>query len=436
MYTQHLSVVLLLAILAITFASQLPDLSFGPPELHGGTYGGVFVDESTRTLFAIDFNDRILVWHNIDSITNTTLPDTVLGQPNMTTFLDGYCTASLTTAPNSGFAMDSAGTLWVGDSYNNRVLWWKNAASISSGSPADGVIGQPNITTCDLGRSSSRLNQPTDVSLHGSSLFVHDGGNKRVLRFDGVTLSSFPTAGAVADGVIGADDFSSTGNFTFYGGVHATADGLYVADYFHYAIYYYTWDQANLTSGGTPSFVYGQKTLANKLHMPADRSSNYGPALMTFIPSEKYFFVSDPNNRRVLLFAAPPTQNYQLAIDLFGHAGFFESSSDLGTYVYPWGVHYDSKTNSLYVLDLVGRILRFSNALGGRFNTSKVAVDIQFQPRIPKATIFPKDRGSNIRRDCGTINGFPRFWLEYYFLHRQQQHSTHLLLFPVQQYEC
>jgi len=74
-------VVLLLFAVGVS-ASQPPDLTLGGLNVPHG----IAIDGTTRTLFVADTdNNRILIYHNCDSLTPTSTPDAVLGQPNLTT---------------------------------------------------------------------------------------------------------------------------------------------------------------------------------------------------------------------------------------------------------------------------------------------------------------------------------------------------------------
>jgi hypothetical protein len=57
--------------------------------------------------------------------------------------------------------IDPAGTLYVSENNNNRILLFKNAATKANGAPADGVIGQPDFTTATQGITAQKFN-PSD----------------------------------------------------------------------------------------------------------------------------------------------------------------------------------------------------------------------------------------------------------------------------------
>jgi len=89
-----------------------------------------------------------------------------------------------------GIAVDnsvSPAILYVADTYNNRVLAWKNAAGFTNGQKADLVIGQIDFfhtiaqgpgTTFQTG-----LNLPSGLAVSGGDLYVADTGNNRILRY-------------------------------------------------------------------------------------------------------------------------------------------------------------------------------------------------------------------------------------------------------------
>jgi uncharacterized protein (TIGR03437 family) len=94
-----------------------------------------------------------------------------------------------------GVALDTSVSppiLYVSDTFNNRVLAWKNAAGFTNGQKADLVIGQYQPSGLDffhtqpLGPGTTfqaGLNLPSGLAVSGGDLYVADTGNNRVLRF-------------------------------------------------------------------------------------------------------------------------------------------------------------------------------------------------------------------------------------------------------------
>jgi uncharacterized protein (TIGR03437 family) len=110
-----------------------------------------------------------------------------------------------TTAPNllegkelngpTAIAFDTSSSpaiVYVADTFNNRVLAWRNPAALTAGNPADKVIGQrdflsslqggPGTTTGGL--TSAGLALPNGLAVDSSgNLYVLDAGNNRIVRF-------------------------------------------------------------------------------------------------------------------------------------------------------------------------------------------------------------------------------------------------------------
>ena len=105
------------------------------------------------------------------------------------------------------------GKLYVADTQNNRVLIF-NQIPTSNGAAADVVLGQPNITTFvepDLTQqtnnaTASLLLNPVSVTSDGVHLFVTDLGYNRVLIWNSIPS----TNAAPADVVVGQPDMISS----------------------------------------------------------------------------------------------------------------------------------------------------------------------------------------------------------------------------------
>lgn len=101
--------------------------------------------------------------------------------------------------------------LYVADTFNSRVLAWKNATAVSNGSFADMVIGQPDahsVTAQSAGNSSTfGFALPTAVAVDAKgNLYVLDAGNNRIVRYP----KPFSQTGAlVPDMVLGQPNLAS-----------------------------------------------------------------------------------------------------------------------------------------------------------------------------------------------------------------------------------
>jgi sugar lactone lactonase YvrE len=132
-------------------------------------------------------NHRILRFDNAASKPNGGPADGVLGQadfaggaPNQ-----GVAANARTLSGPSGIAINANGTLFIGDNNNNRIVWFENAAAKSNNAPADGVLGQPDLTSALTGVVGEKtIGSTGSLWLDASGrLWMSDGSYNRVLRF-------------------------------------------------------------------------------------------------------------------------------------------------------------------------------------------------------------------------------------------------------------
>ena len=240
-------------------------------------------------LFIADtMNDRILIYSSIPTA-NGAAADIVLGQPNMTTWVQINIAAQTTSAAANNMltpvSVTSDGThLFVADLGFNRVLIW-NSIPTTNQQPADVEIGQPNMTTgisndaysipssttvspppetavlCQVSNGVDANNTPTYPPLceytvsfprfalsDGTNLYVADGGNDRVLIYQPIPTQN----GAGAQIVLGQTDFvtdaPTDGADTMNAPLSLAFDGsnLYVADTYNQRILVYTTSEQDL----------------------------------------------------------------------------------------------------------------------------------------------------------------------------------------------
>jgi sugar lactone lactonase YvrE len=236
----------------------------------------------------------------------------------------------------SGLALDTTTTppiIYVSDTWNNRVLGWKNASGFTNGQPADLIIGQPDAFSTNPqgpGRAKSTgFTLPTGLAVDSKgNLYVADSGNNRVLRFP----KPFAQPSQVPDLVVGQPSFQTR--------------------------------TANFNQGTATISARGIRTEGLVTNMAFDGAGN--------------LFVADPGNRRVLAFQASdlnangPTPYLELGQLDFTSAQPVLGSSNAASavvanqFAVPSSLEFDSK-GRLYVTDadpnggfLSGRILVFS----------------------------------------------------------------------------
>ncbi len=159
-------------------------------------------------LLVVDRNNHRVLLYNATHALGVAIPSIVLGQTSMYQCQANQGasapTASTLSQPDDVWSDDN--TIVVSDSYNNRLLFWDTWPT-SNGAPATWVFGQPDLLSNQAATSPNGLTQPRGVVSDGTTVYVADYGNSRVLGF------SFPTPaspmGMAATLVLGQADFTS-----------------------------------------------------------------------------------------------------------------------------------------------------------------------------------------------------------------------------------
>lgn len=273
----------------------------------------IVVDHQGRLWVADANNHRVLCYVGASSAGNLRAADFVFGQPNFTTVMAGVTQAKMDSP--AGVAVGTDDTLWVADTSNSRVLRFDNVSTKSSGSPADGVLGQSLFTTDADGGGPTGMDLPNAVSVDPAGrLWVSDQFNRRVLRFDAAASLA---DGAPANGVLGQVDFVNvspgigSARFAFTFGVVAGPDGtVYVADFNNCRVMGFR-NAAAKANGAAADFVLCQPDFATNSSGLSDlKTAGTGNLCLT---PEGHLWVVDINNHRVLRFVpvTPPTLTIQ-----------------------------------------------------------------------------------------------------------------------------
>ncbi len=168
---------------------------------------GVFFDQD-HFVVADSGNHRVLIWHGLPTCDEQPA-DVVLGQPDGTT--EGHAAGG--RGPENGMNLPTGvlvhdGRLVVADAWHHRILVWSTVPETSS-VPPDFVLGQPDFSAVEPNAggecSASSLYWPFGIAIVGSTFWVADTGNRRVLGWHG----GIPEPGRAADVVLGQPDGSS-----------------------------------------------------------------------------------------------------------------------------------------------------------------------------------------------------------------------------------
>ena len=196
---------------------------------------GVYVDAADNLWVAEYENNRVLKFANASSLVNGAAATTVLGQPDFDTATSGASQVKMKGAV--AVRVDDAGRLWVAEEQNHRLLRFDGAAGLGNGAAANAVLGQPDFTTVTAGSTAVKMSQPSAFAIDAAgTLYVSDFSNSRVLYFKNPAAKA---NGAPADGVIGQPDLTTVTSGTTankldrpYGGLDFDAAGnLWVTDF-------------------------------------------------------------------------------------------------------------------------------------------------------------------------------------------------------------
>jgi hypothetical protein len=166
----------------------------------------VFFDDD-HLVAADSGNHRVLIWNGLPTKDGQPA-DVVLGQPDASS--EGRAAGG--RGPENGMNLPTGvlihrGQLIVADAWHHRILVWRELPK-AHGTPPDLVLGQPDPSSVEpnSGRecSASTLYWPFGIAMIGSTFWVADTGNRRVLGWSG----GLPEPGQSADIVLGQPDAS------------------------------------------------------------------------------------------------------------------------------------------------------------------------------------------------------------------------------------
>ena len=369
----------------------------------------LLVDGNGRLWVADSANNRVLEY---DTPLTSQTATRVFGQADRNqaaTFTtnvhdapDGFPNAAGMWGPR-GLVSDGAGTLWVCDRDNSRLLAFESP--VGGGTApivADRVLGKLDFEDAAGNQPTARrMNNPTAVAIDPRSpnrLWVADIGNNRVL---GYNSTADLTSDRAADKVLGQASFTvaptnagingplqnavsavaSNASFFFPHGVAVDSlGGVYVADTSNSRVLRFADPWAGDTLADT---VFGQANFANRNpSFPYGAANSLAGVGGVAIGAGNALWVADSLDHRVVRFAnAPNAAASGASADLLlGQAGFV-SSNTFPPYASgcaanrmkaPMGV-YEGASGRLYVADTGNhRVLVFSPPFSSGMNASAV----------------------------------------------------------------
>ena len=213
----------------LDFPYRAPNLAEGKEFYTVGVVGGVSgsaildLNAAPPHLYVADtLNNRILGFNDFRRLLNGQAADLVIGQPDLFRTVVNYPSA-LATTPNaqglngpSSLAIDSAGNVYVTDTFNSRILRFPApyASGVSALETADLVIGQADFFSIVSDSTQRTMNTPVSLA------FTQDGANAGIANsgylavadanLNRVLLFAKPFSnGMSAAKVLGQKDFTS-----------------------------------------------------------------------------------------------------------------------------------------------------------------------------------------------------------------------------------
>lgn len=298
------------AALQAGFVSGQPaDMVLGGIEPEGMLQASdIAVHGTTQKVFVADaFRHRVLRFSSQAALQNGGLAEAVFGAADMSEITPGSGAVQL-NGPQ-GISVDSSGRLWVADTGNHRVLRFDNALTAPSGAAASVVLGQPNFTSTTSGLAANRLSSPEDVELDTDGrLWVADTANRRVLRFDNAPNR---TSGVNADGVLGQPNMTSSSSNSGASGMDSprglavetsgsTTVRLWVVDWYHSRVLGFDNPGAK-ANGAAAQKLLGQTSFDGIL---GGRAANRIDRPYKVAVDNGGLWIPDFNNYRTLYFAS------------------------------------------------------------------------------------------------------------------------------------
>lgn len=250
------------------------------------------------------------------SLTSDQAAAVAIGQPNLISNILGAASAS-TLNDNQGDPFWDGTTLFIPDYGNNRVLGFAGLPT-ASGASATLVLGQGgSFTGSTAATSATALSGPSAVWEAGGKLFVSDFVNRRVLIYNTV-----PTGDAPADLAIGQPDLITATSTCAQNGlmgpisVVVVAGKVIVGDRNGNRVM--IWNSVPTASGTNADLVLGQTSFITC-------TANFGGISATSLSTPTgvwsdgaSLMVTDAGNARVLIWNSFPTANDQAADVVLG----------------------------------------------------------------------------------------------------------------------
>jgi uncharacterized protein (TIGR03437 family) len=319
-------------------------------------------------LYLVDaFNHRVLR-HTVNTGQTISNAEAVLGQVSMGAGAPNLTEGRELNFPG-GIGVDYSSTpprIYVADTFNNRVLGYRDIRRLRSGEKADLVLGQPDLSSTVANYPGGQSDTPTQKGLFNpldvavdnqGNVYVTDASNSRVVRFPKPDFNN-PAVAPDADLVLGQANFVSKNNaatqvtLNLPHGIAVTRAGaVLVSDRIHHRVLYFA---PPFSNGMAANKVFGQSSFVTSESGNAGNRLNSPRGMAT--DGDNRLYLADYNNNRVQIF-----NDVDTLPDLDATAGFSVTrgfnTNDLQR---PEDVAWNRDTGQFWVTELPrNRVLRY-----------------------------------------------------------------------------
>jgi uncharacterized protein (TIGR03437 family) len=354
-----------------------------------------------------------------------------LNSPNLVEGKEFHFTGSSDNL--AGMVIDTNSTpqhLYVSDTYNNRVLGFNDVRTVTFGTKADIVIGQPDFQRTLINYPSNDPTQPNANGLYlpiglavdtSGNLYVADRGNGRVVRFAApfANTTPLPTANLVLGqfSLTGPTitDASANTMSAPTGLAFAHQNGLLVSDQVHNRVLYFAGTSVTFTSGMAASNVFGQPNFTSTLTAAsaANPGNRFHNPRGIATDADDQLYVADTLDNRIAIFGrvyfagTDPIPGISLVTTTVPTSA---TSTTTVPITNPEGVFVNPTTGEIWVADTGAQLLlRFPqfNSLAVSFFTPNYIISPAAQPlalaQDSYGNLYTADTGNRV-----TIN-YPTF---------------------------
>ena len=216
--------------------------------------------------------------------------------------------------------LDINENVYIADTFNSRVLFYETGNTTAA--RVYGQLGSFNVGTSNTGgRSEETLSNPQGVFATSFGVYIADGGNNRVLYFEGTSTTPSLIYGQVGTTIGIANGGATLGRSNLSGPTKVYVDRfnrLYVADSGNNRIVRFP------SNSNIAEKVWGQSTFYTS--SSGCSASNLNNPRGMYVDYDFNLYVADQNNNRVLKFE----DNSTTATIVFGQADFTSCNVNRG----------------------------------------------------------------------------------------------------------